>query len=123
MPLTSATLPLLSEVERGTLSRYVELLRERLGPRLLAVRVFGSVARNESWPPGMPIRSDLDLLVLVRRELAEAERERLVDATLPLFLESGRQISPQFRTPAQHAASPSRTSIDADAVQIWPEGA
>jgi len=113
-------LPLLTETERRTLTAYLGTLSERLGERLLAVRVFGSVARGESWPRGMPIRSDLDLLVLVDDPLADAEEQELVDATLPLFLESGRQISPQFRTPAQHAASPSREAIDGDAVEVWP---
>lgn len=69
----------------------------------------------------MPIRSDLDLLVLVDESLDDGLVQELVDATLPLFLESGRQISPQFRTPAQHAASPSRKAIDADAVEVWPQ--
>jgi predicted nucleotidyltransferase len=113
-------LELLNDVERRTLDAYVETLRGRLGDGLLAVRVFGSVARGESWPAGMPIRSDLDLLVLVAAPLSDAEEQALVDATLPLFLESGRQLSPQFRTPAQHEGSPSREAIDADAVEVWP---
>ena len=110
----------LNDAERRTLDVYVEVLRQRLDERLLAVRVFGSVARGESWPAGMPIRSDLDLLVLVREPLGPSEREELVDATFPLFLESGRQLSPQFRTPEQHAASPSQADIDADAIEVWP---
>ena len=105
-------LELLNDVERRTLDTYIEILRERLDERLLAVRVFGSVARGESWPAGMPIRSDLDLLVLVSTPLDEAEIGELVDATMPLFLESGRQISPQFRAAEQHSASPSRDAID-----------
>lgn len=113
-------LPLLNDVERGTLDAYVALLRERLGPRLLAVRVFGSVARGERWPAGMPIRSDLDLLVLVTEPLPDDEIDALVGETYPLFLQSGRQLSPQFRTEEQHAASPSREAIDADAVEVWP---
>jgi predicted nucleotidyltransferase len=112
-------LELLNDAERRTLDAYVEILREALGDRLLAVRVFGSVARGEAWPAGMPIRSDLDLLVLVAEPLAEEEEQALVDATFPLFLESGRQISPQFRTRDQHAASPSRVAIDGDAVEVW----
>jgi predicted nucleotidyltransferase len=110
----------LNDAERRTLDAYVEELRGRLGDRLLAVHVFGSVARGESWPAGMPIRSDLDLLVLVREPLAASDEQELVDATFPLFLESGRQLSPQFRTPGQHDASPSRAAIDADAVEVWP---
>ena len=109
----------LNDMERRTLEAYVDRLRRQLGERLLAVRVFGSVARGESWPAGMPIRSDLDLLVLVREPLGASEEQEFVDATFPLFLESGRQLSPQFRTPEQHGASPSRSAIDADAVEVW----
>lgn len=109
----------LSEVEQRTLDAYVATLRDALGDRLLAVRIFGSVARDESWPQGMPIRSDLDLLVLVSEPLEGSDEQALIDATLPLFLESGRQISPQFRTPEQHAASPSHEAIDADGVEVW----
>jgi len=111
---------MLTDTEQRTLDAYAAILREKLGDRLLALRIFGSVARGEAWPAGMPIRSDLDLLVLVSTPLEQAEERALVDATLPLFLESGRQISPQFRTPEQHAASPSREAIDADAVEVWP---
>lgn len=114
-------LELLTDAERRTLAAYVELLHEQLGERLVEVSVFGSVARGESWPAGMPIRSDLDLLVLVREPLGEAVEQRLLDATFPLFLESGRQLSPQFRTPEQHETSPSRAMIDADAVEVWPD--
>jgi predicted nucleotidyltransferase len=113
-------LELLNDVERRTLDAYVSLLVARLGDRLLAIRVFGSVARGESWPRGMPIRSDLDLLVLVTAPLGSQEQAELVDATLPLYLESGRQISPTFRTVAAHSASPSSAAIDADAVEVWP---
>jgi predicted nucleotidyltransferase len=63
--------------------------------------LFGSVARGESWPQGMPIRSDLDLLVVTSSPLTEERQQQLVDATYPLFLECGRQIGPQFRTRAQ----------------------
>ncbi len=47
-------LAILTETERRTLDAYVELLRERLGAQLVSVHVFGSVARGESWPRGMP---------------------------------------------------------------------
>jgi predicted nucleotidyltransferase len=113
-------LTVLSEAEQRTLDAYIEVLRARLGERLLTVRVFGSVARGESWPAGMPIRSDLDLLVLVSTRIDDDEAQELIDETFPLFLESGRQISPQFRTEEQHAGSPSREAIDADAVEVWP---
>jgi predicted nucleotidyltransferase len=112
------SLELLTDLERRGLDAYVVLLRERLGDDLLAVRVFGSVARGEAWGEGMPIRSDLDLLALVRKQLEPALQQELLDATYPLYLESGRQLGPQFRTPEQHGASPSRAAIDADSVEL-----
>jgi predicted nucleotidyltransferase len=98
-------LPALDDTERACLARYVDVLREALGEGLAGIVVFGSVARGESWPRGMPIRSDLDLLVVTDEPVSPALRERLIDATLPLFLESGRQLGPQFKT-AGELASP-----------------
>jgi predicted nucleotidyltransferase len=103
-------LPLLTSSERGCLARYLQLLEQTLGENLREVLVFGSVARGESWPRGMPIRSDLDLLVLTHSPVAEPVIEELIDATLPLFLECGRQIGPQFRTREQLAADDERTT-------------
>jgi predicted nucleotidyltransferase len=80
--MTAEMLPLLTGTERRTLARYVETLRERLGPRLLGVRVFGSVAWGEAWPQGVPIRSDIDLLAFVRDELTEACRTTNPNGTL-----------------------------------------
>jgi len=91
-------LPLLDDTERSCLERYLDLLVETLGEQLLEVLVYGSVARGESWPPGMPIRSDLDLLVVTTEPVPAQLAETLVDATMPLFLESGRQLGPVFRT-------------------------
>jgi predicted nucleotidyltransferase len=48
--------------ERALLERFSVLLRERLGPMLHAVWLFGSRARGESPSHG---DSDVDLLVLV----------------------------------------------------------
>jgi predicted nucleotidyltransferase len=94
-------LELLTVTERDCLERYLATLREELDEQLLGVWIFGSVARGERWPHGMPIRSDLDMLVVVAERLPEERADELVDATFPLFLEAGRQIGPQFRTPAQ----------------------
>jgi predicted nucleotidyltransferase len=91
-------LPLLNETERSCLQRYLDKLVEILGRGLVEVAVYGSVARGESWPPGIPIRSDLDLLVVTETPVAEDIVKRLVDETYPLFLESGRQLGPVFRT-------------------------
>jgi len=48
------------EAEKELARRFTEALRERLGERLLAVALFGSVARGEATPD-----SDIDLLVVV----------------------------------------------------------
>jgi predicted nucleotidyltransferase len=94
----SPDLPVLSAVERSCLDRYVELLAETLGVQLLEVLVYGSVARGETWPAGMPIRSDLDLLVVTEKPVSTETVTAVVEATMPLFLESGRQLAPAFRT-------------------------
>jgi predicted nucleotidyltransferase len=86
----------LSETERDCLERYLRVLEEALGDELEEVWVFGSVARGESWPAGMRIRSDLDLLVVTRAAVAAELEQELVEKTYPLFLESGRQIGPTF---------------------------
>jgi predicted nucleotidyltransferase len=104
-------LSVLSAVERSCLARYLDLLGSTLADNLRRVVVFGSVARGEAWPRGMPIRSDLDLLVVVRAAVAEAEIQQLLDATLPLYLECGRQISPQFRTEEQLQADEERAAV------------
>jgi predicted nucleotidyltransferase len=104
------SLPLLTATEQSSLSRYVKLLSDSLEQNLVRVVVFGSVARSESWPAGMPIRSDLDLLVLTRTAVGEEVVQMLLDATLPLYLEAGRQISPQFRTIDQLEADDERAA-------------
>jgi predicted nucleotidyltransferase len=117
----AAELPVLTELERSCLERYLDTLVEALGDRLLEVSVFGSAARGESWPPGMPIRSDLDLLVLTRDRLPNREIEALVDATLPLFLECGRQLGPQFSTREgiSEGSGEFREELERDAIVVW----
>ena len=118
-------LAVLTATERACLDRYVAAVRERLGGELVGVWVFGSVARGERWPAGMPIRSDLDLLVVTRSRVGAELEQELLDATLPLFLECGRQIGPQFRTLEWLAAPPDeRTAqflaeVRRDAVALW----
>ena len=115
----------LSEVERDCLERYVRVLEEALGDELEEVRVFGSVARGESWPAGMRIRSDLDLLVVTRTEVAPETEQELVDATYPLFLESGRQIGPTFwprerlERPPDERARRFLENVRRDAIPLW----
>jgi predicted nucleotidyltransferase len=88
----------LTEAERSCVRRYVALLRERLGDELERVVLFGSAARGDMWHAGSPMHSDIDLLVVTRSELADAQTDELVNETYPLYLECGRQIGPQFRT-------------------------
>jgi predicted nucleotidyltransferase len=94
-------IPVLAEVERSCLARYVELIVDELGEELVEVVLFGSVARGETWPRGMAIRSDIDVLVVTASELPTKREQELVGATYELFLECGRQIGPHFRTRAQ----------------------
>jgi predicted nucleotidyltransferase len=82
--------------ERDCLRRYCELLAERLGDELVRVTMFGSAARGDMWPPGSPMHSDIDLLVLTEHDVPETRQEELINATYPLFLECGRQLSPHF---------------------------
>jgi predicted nucleotidyltransferase len=84
----------LSDAERACLGRFVAFARERLGERLVLAVPFGSAARGEMWPAGFPIHSDFDVLLVVDGPVDPADRDALVDATYPLFLECGRQISP-----------------------------
>jgi predicted nucleotidyltransferase len=114
------TLELLTDTERRTLDAYSAHLRDRLADDLLGIWVFGSVARGESWPAGMPIRSDLDVLVVVATALEPDFEQELIDATYPLFLESGRQIGPQFRTREQLGRTPDFVeNLRREAVELW----
>jgi predicted nucleotidyltransferase len=123
--MTGATLPALDERTRSCLDRYVELLRRELGESLVEIQLFGSAARGEEWPAGMPIRSDVDLLVLTEERLPDEHVERLVNETYPFFLEAGRQLAPQFRTPEQlenprdEGAAAFHENVRCDAIVLW----
>lgn len=119
------TLPNLSAMECDCLLRYVETLIGLGAGNIDEIWVFGSVARGESWPRGMGLRSDLDLLAVMNTRLAEEAVQSAVDATYPLFLECGRQISPEFWTVAElDAPSTERKrafveNFRRDAILIW----
>ena len=71
----------------------------------------------------MPIRSDLDLLVVTRTPAAGDVQQELIDATLPLFLECGRQLGPQFRTREQLARSPEfAANVARDGLVLYSSG-
>lgn len=124
-PLTDTSL---TDAERGVIARYVELLVDRLGDRLVAVTLFGSAARGDMWPATSPMHSDIDLLVVTRGPVAPELAAELVDATYPLFLEVGRQISPQLFEQTRLAANTEKRvqalveRVAADGVALWPAG-
>ena len=95
----------LTAAERDCLARYCRLLAERLGDRLVDVRLFGSAARGDMWGAHAPMHSDVDLLVVTTEAVAEPEAEDLLNETYPLYLECGRQLSPHFFSSA-HLAAP-----------------
>jgi predicted nucleotidyltransferase len=115
----------LTDAERACLARYCELLAERLAG-LVEVRMFGSAARGEMWPAGSPMHSDIDLLVVTRDEVPEAQREALLNETYPLYLECGRQLSPHFFSERRLAAPEDERTraflarLGPDAIVVWP---
>jgi predicted nucleotidyltransferase len=125
MEISLPDLRVLSEVERSCLVRYLDLLVSTLEGRLEEIVLYGSVARGESWPEGMPIRSDLDLLVITDTALEVQKATELVDATFSLFLECGRPISPQFRTREQLETATDdrtvtfRTNVARDGISLY----
>ena len=94
----------LTEIERDCLDRYCDLLAERLGNRLVDVRMFGSAARGDMWGARSPMHSDVDLIVVTREAVPEAEQDALVSETYALYLECGRQLSPHFFSEERLAA-------------------
>jgi hypothetical protein len=114
----------LTTIERDCVDRFVGGLSEQLGHKLEEVWLFGSAARGEMWAEFWPMRSDIDLLVVISEPLpADFERE-LVAATYPLFLECGRQLSPAFRTRDQLRLTwaPLQSEVSRDGVRLWPRG-
>ena len=94
----------LNQEERGCVRRYLELIRARLGEDLTQIWLFGSSARGDMWSQKMPMRSDIDLLVLSQNPVPEEVQRDLFDATYGLFLECRRQLAPTFWTLARFAA-------------------
>jgi predicted nucleotidyltransferase len=96
--LHESALEHLTTAERACVLRCLDQLRGKLGDRLIEVHLFGSFARGDAWRPTSRLRSDIDLLVICSARPPESEIEQFVTATYSLFLEHGRQVSPNFRT-------------------------
>src|SRR3954466_12818092 len=116
----------LNETETVCLERYCALVAERLGDRLVAVRMFGSAARGDMWSAGSPMHSDIALLVVTRDAVPEPEQEDLLNETYALYLECGRQLSPHFFSERRLAApEDARTGdflerIGGETRVVWP---
>ncbi len=65
------------------------LVRETLGDNLHAVWLFGSAARGDMWGEQMSLRSDINLLLIVKQPVAADVQEALINETYPLYLECG----------------------------------
>jgi predicted nucleotidyltransferase len=88
----------MTDTERTCVQSYLDLLAQRFANSLVVVWLFGSFARGDTWGRHWPMNSDIDLLILTEQPIADRDREELLNETYPLYLECGRQISPQFRT-------------------------
>lgn len=124
--MVMAELDYLNEKEQTCIYRYLDLLRACLDTNLAQVWLFGSVARGDTWSEQMPMRSDIDLLVLIETRVPEEVRRDLFDETYALFLECGRQLSPTFWTqarfnaPEEGIAEAFVTRVRQEGVQLYP---
>lgn len=63
-------------MQADPLARFVALVRSALGPKLVELRLFGSVARGDAGPD-----SDIDVLVVVQ---PESERRALASQVVDI---------------------------------------
>jgi len=111
--------PDLQPVERSSLTKFVERLRQRYGEELLRVVLFGSKARGDS-----DAESDVDVLVVLRDGERWQRLAEISDMTSQLLVESSVNISPlvcdvaRYRWWAEHHA-PIYNSIQRDGVELW----
>jgi predicted nucleotidyltransferase len=94
IPLYSAFIvtshpPSLSPPEAEALEEFTGGVRERLGPRLVGLKLFGSKARGDATAD-----SDLDVLVVVADCRLEAE-DAVLDLAFDVNLAHGVYISPR----------------------------
>lgn len=80
------------------IKEFCEFLRRELGANLLEIRLFGSVARGTATP-----ESDIDILVLVRRE-DSAAREAIIEAAVEINLKHDVVVSPVIMSADRYSA-------------------
>lgn len=89
----------LSSLERGALRAFADALRERFGPRLTKLAVFGSRARADEDED-----SDIDIVVVIDAA-TEAEHEAVIATAAALRRHGGgyTRLSPLVLSTAEHA--------------------
>jgi predicted nucleotidyltransferase len=103
--------------EREALREFKQALEALLGDNLLAVRLFGSRARQEGAP-----ESDLDVLVLLREKNTTICR-RIVEAALDVDLAYGTNVAPTILTADEYdknrvCGTPFYRNVEQDAVAL-----
>ncbi|HUI28421.1 MAG TPA: nucleotidyltransferase domain-containing protein [Candidatus Kryptonia bacterium] len=111
----------LDEIERRCVQRYIASLTSRLRGNLVEVWLFGSAARGDMWSARLPMHSDIDVLALTERPVADPLQEELVNETYGLFLECGRQIAPTFKVATEFHHS-TEAKLQAFRQRVWEEG-
>ncbi|WP_025775137.1 hypothetical protein MTCOM_15520 [Moorella thermoacetica] len=79
------------------IKEFCELLKQQLGGKLLATRLFGSVARGTATP-----ESDIDILVVVKNE-DKLTREIVIEAAVDINLKYDVVISPIIMSAARYS--------------------
>ncbi len=110
-------------VARG-IALFADLVRQRYGPKLRGVFLFGSRARGDASP-----FSDVDLAVIVADGVdVEKETTRLSGSTYDVLVESGAEVQPwlfresDWRAPETSSSSRLIRSAKRDAKAIGASG-
>ncbi len=85
----------ISSLKSDALDRFAALVRSALGPKLVELRLFGSVARGDAGPD-----SDIDVLVVVQPESERrALANQVIDIAFDVNLACDVYISPRVVSP------------------------
>jgi predicted nucleotidyltransferase len=102
--------PVMTAVEKAILDKFKSLLAKRL--RLHKLILFGSRARGDADP-----QSDLDVLVILKRPVAEADRDYVSDCAWEAGLQHGIVVLPVVVDRRAWEKGPEHHSLLAQAVQ------